>query len=269
MIPLLAPLFQGELAPHGETLALASRWPEDSLPVVSLLNDHGSLEQAIRRYAAHLGVTSLDLRAVASSWSLDYLSALLPPVVAAASILQHRFPMRSDQVAVTLNGTGLPVRFHIVELGEPMSRAATAQRYADLLEHHLAPLFSTIHRQTRLPLKILWASVARHLDAIFERALALVPGAAQVAVDRDRLLREPVDANGKPNPRYARQRRATRIVDGRPFPITLYRQCCLLYRLPGSGYCGPCPLSPEYRRNPEADAPADALHTPMHDTRED
>ena len=89
-----------------------------------------------------------------------------------------------------------------------------------------------------------------------------------MAIDRRLLLQEPVDAGGKPNPRHGRQRRAMRIVDGRPFPITLYRQCCLLYRLPGNGYCGPCPLSPEYQRKP-ARTLADASHTPTRGPHED
>ena len=247
MIPLLAPLFQGEIAAYGETLALASRWPDDGLEITRLLDGSGALEEAIQRHATHLGVKDQDLRAAASAWSLEYLGALLPPVVAAASVLEHRFPMRPDQVAVTLNPIGVPTRFHIVELGMPMPRTSTTRRYADLLDQHLAPLFDAIRRQTRLAPKILWGNVARSLDAIFEHALELVPTASQVAADREQLLLQPLDAHGRPNPRYRRQRQAIQIVDGEVQSLTLYRQCCLLYRLPDGGYCGPCPLSPAYR----------------------
>lgn len=84
MIPLLMPLFQGEWMPYGETLACATRWPCDTIPVSRLIRDEMELGEAIRLHARHRGVIGKDLRAVASVWSLEYLWALLPPVVAAA-----------------------------------------------------------------------------------------------------------------------------------------------------------------------------------------
>ena len=42
--------------------------------------------------------------------------------------------------------------------------------------------------------------------------------------------------------------RSIAIEDGAATTITLHRQCCLFYRLPGQGYCGACPLAPEHRR---------------------
>jgi len=248
MIPLLAPLFQGEWAAYGETLDCASRWPAGAVPVSRLASDDALLGNAIRRYATHLGVTGNDLRAAASAWSLDYLWALLLPVAASASVLQHRLPMHADDVAVSLGDTGAPIRFHIVHEGHPMPGSPTGARYDTLLEDHLGPLFTAINRQTHLAPKILWGNTARYLEAILDQALELTGNAEHVATDRTTLLQQPAHPGGHPNLLYGRQRASARIENGVAATITLHRQCCLFYRLPGQGYCGACPLAPEHRR---------------------
>lgn len=258
MIPLLAPLFQGELAAHAETLDCAARWPAGSIPVSRLASGDPLLGDVLRRYAAHLGVTGSDLRAAASAWSLDYLWALLPAVSAAASVLQHCFPMHPDDVALSLNDAGAPVCFHITHEGRAMPGSPTAARYDSLLDGHLAPLFKAIGGQTRLAQKILWGNAARYLEAILDQALALTGHAGHIATDRETLLQYPTRADGQPNPLYGRQRISTHVENGVAASITLYRQCCLLYRLPGQGYCGACPLAPEHRKARPYAPPPDA-----------
>src|SRR5690606_11615469 len=115
-----------------------------------------------------------DLRASSSAWSLVYLWALLPPVATAASVLRHGFPMRADEVAVCLDADGLPECFHIRGEGASLAGLSTAVRYEALLRDHLEPLFDAIHRQTRLPRKILWGNTARYLETVLETALAQV-----------------------------------------------------------------------------------------------
>jgi hypothetical protein len=84
MIGLLEPLFQGDLAPHGEALQCAPQPPADALRVADLVRSPELLGRLLRLHAAHLGVEGKDLRAVASAWSLGYLGLLLPPVSASA-----------------------------------------------------------------------------------------------------------------------------------------------------------------------------------------
>ncbi|HEX8403577.1 MAG TPA: siderophore-iron reductase FhuF [Duganella sp.] len=249
MIPMLAPLFNGEWTAYGEALACAPQWPDGAIPVALLLQDADSrLLEAIRLYAGHLGVDGDDLKAVASAWSLDYLGALLRPAAAAASVLQYSFPLRAADVAVSLNSVGTPVRFHIRHLGGAMPGSAPAARYGPLLEEHLAPLFTVINRQSRVPLRILWGNAARHLDAILGQALALTGHAAHVAMDRELLLQRPAWDDGRANPLHGRQRRSMLADGGGATVITLHRQCCLLYRLPGESWCGACPLAPQHRK---------------------
>jgi ferric iron reductase protein FhuF len=247
MIPLLSPLFQGELAAHGETLECAAHWPAAAIPISRLANDDSMLADAIRSYATHLGVTGNDLRAAASAWSLSYLWALLPAVTAAASVLQHQFPMHAADVALSLNDASAPTRFHITHEGHALPGSPPTDRYGPLLDEHLAPLFKAISRQTRLPQKILWGNVARYLEVILDQALALTGNAEHIAKDREVLLLHPARPDGQPNPLYGRQRMSMHVENGLAAPIMLYRQCCLLYRLPGQSYCDPCPLAPEHR----------------------
>lgn len=258
MIGLLEPLFRGAWAPYGETLACAAQPPADALRVADLLCDPALLANALRRHAAHLGASG-DLRPVASVWSLHYLWALLPPVVAAASVLQHAFPVLPTQMSVTLNGAGEPTCFYIPDEGATCAGAGTASRFDGLLRGHLQPLFAALSRQARVAPKILWGNAARYLDSIFEQALRLAHDAPAIAQDREHLLNMPVWADGSNNPLHTRQREAMHIEeDGGASAITLHRQCCLYYLLPGEGYCHACPLAPQYAKGPKLRAAAPA-----------
>jgi ferric iron reductase protein FhuF len=249
MIPVLEPLLRGEWAAYGDTLDCASHLPSSAIPVSRFLSDDALLGDAIRRYAIHLGVTGDDLRAAASAWSRVYLWALLPATAAAASVLQHRFPVRANEIAMSLNSVGEPICFHILHQGRPMPNASPAERYGPLLEENLAPLFEAVGKQTRLTQKVLWGNAARCLEAVLHQALALTGDADHVAEDIAALLRQPTRMDGRSNPLCARRRMSHRVENGVATAISLHRECCLFYRLPGQGYCGACPLALEHRRN--------------------
>lgn len=245
MIPLLAPLFTGDLAPHAETLQCAPSTPPEAVPVSRLVHDPAVLRDALLRHAAHLGADPRDLRPVASVWALDYLWALLPPVVAAASVLQHVFPVAAVDVAVTLDEDGEARCFHIRHLGAPMPGVPAERRYDALVMHHLAPLFAAVTASTGLPGKVLWANAARHLGFILDQAIALTD-LAPVRADRARLLDDPAGADGARNPLHAPRRCAGAIV--------LHAECCLAYRLPAENHCDACPLDPAHRASRTAAA---------------
>lgn len=249
MIPLLQPIFRGEWAPYGEALQCAARPPGDAWPVTALLHP-ARLGTTLRRYAAHLGVAGPDLRPVASAWSLVYLGRLLPPVVAAASLLHHRFPVAADAIAVRLHPHGEPDTFHITDEGHATPGDDTAARYAALLHGHLAPLFEALHRETRVARKILWGNTARHLEALFDQVQQSMGSPAPLQADRAHLLDHAEWPGGQANPMVARQ-----CPQDRPGSDALHRQCCLYYRLPGQGYCGGCPLAPAHRGAVTAAAP--------------
>ncbi|CDG82371.1 siderophore-iron reductase FhuF [Janthinobacterium agaricidamnosum] len=245
MIALLEPLFQGPWRPYGSTLSCGPPAPH-GLAVSRLLDEPGLLDRLLRGHARRLGTD--DLRPAASSWSNAYLEALLPPVAAAATLLHHLFPATAADMALTLDQHGAPAAFHIATLGARQAGAGAHRRYHALLDGHLAPLFAQLRRRSGVPEKILWGNVARLLDNLLREAAAL-PGAAgaMAASDSAALLDEPQRPDGSRNPLYTRPRRVLLARPGGQQCVTLHRQCCLYYLLPGEGYCGRCPLDPQYR----------------------
>ncbi|WP_420226754.1 siderophore-iron reductase FhuF [Pigmentiphaga litoralis] len=253
MIPMLAPLFTGDWTEEGESLAYAPDWPADAIPVSQLINDPMLLRDTLWRHARYRGVVGADLRAATSAWSLSYLWTLLPAFAAAASVLQHRFPVGADDMAVSLDGDGAATRFHIRRLGDALPGTSTGERYQPLLADHLDPLFAALRAQTRIAPKILWGNAARYLESVLEQGLALTGGATGIAADHHALLECAVNDDGSTNPLHGTRRVSTRVESGVVTPVRLHRQCCLYYLLPGEGYCGLCPLAPEHRRGADPD----------------
>lgn len=261
MITLLAPLFQGEWTPLGERLQCSPARPADAVLLNELLRSPTLLPELLQRHAHHLGVTGPDQRAAASAWSLGYLWALLPPVIAAASLLQHRFEVGAAQLAVQFDDHGEVVAFHVPDEGRPMPGSTTRERYRLLLEDHVEPLFEVLHARTGLAPKILWSNLARYTEAVLDHAMQRADAVAALQEDRAALLERPAWPDGKPNPLHGRARRVV-VLNGQP--VALYRHCCLYYRLPAAGYCSACPLDPLHRRNtPRDSAPSHGDGTAM------
>lgn len=240
MIPLLEPLFPGELAVHGRKLQCAHTVPAGAMRVADLAQSPTLLADVLQRNARFRGVAGTDLRPVASAWSLEYIAMLLPPVMAAASMLQHVFPIAAEQTWVRVDTHGAPIGFHIRHMGRAHHGADTAERYAPLLLQHLAPLFDALGGLTRLAPKILWSNTVRLMEPVFDVALAATGGAPSISRDRQQLLHSaawPGD-DIRPNPLYGRERK---------HPVKLHRECCLNYLLPDEHHCNACPLAPEHR----------------------
>lgn len=249
MIPLLAPIFQGPLAPLGETLQCEEVPPTDAVRLDDLVRAPGMLSQALHDHARQWPAPRRDLRPVASAWSMHYLSTLLPPVVAAASVLEHVFPLAPDQIWLSLGPNGAPVSFHILTLGHAMHGSSTAARYDLLVQQHLPPLFSALSELSGLPLKTLWGNTARHLESILDQALLLTGGAPSVALDRAMLLGTMAKATAPFNEHHPLRAPKRQVLiqqqhGGHAELIQLHPQCCLYHLLPGQSYCGACPLAP-------------------------
>lgn len=247
MIPLLAPIFRGEWAVYGETLACAPQPPTGAVQVAELIARPELLAALLQQHARHRRVRRPDLRPVASAWSMHYLNALLPPVAAAASLLQHEFPMAPERAWISFEDGAVPQRFHITHEGHARPGTDTAARYTALLFEHLGPLFAQLTRLTRIAPKILWGNAARYLEPVLQQGLLLSGHAPSIAKDLDHLLHQPRWGCAD-NPLFAVQRKVVRMQSGTPAPVTLHRQCCLYYLLPEEGYCGACPLAPEFRK---------------------
>jgi ferric iron reductase protein FhuF len=248
MIALLEPLFQGEWAAFGASLSCEPA-PADAIGLDRLLADPALLESVLRRHAAYQGCD--DMRPVAATWALNYFWMVLPPFVAAATVLQHRFPLAPDAVALTLADDGLPARLYLPHEGWALPASPLAQRYDELVWQHLQPVVRAVARQGRVAERLLWGNATRYLNATLEQILRLTADAAHCRQDRDALLLAPLWPDGRPNPLFGRRRQAERRVDGAVVTLELHRECCLNHMLPAGDYCLACPLAAQ-RQEPTA-----------------
>jgi ferric iron reductase protein FhuF len=109
MIEVLKPLFVGELAPYRDVLVLADD-PRPSRPVADWLAPT-RFEQVLSTYGAPRNAD--ERRGLASEWSKDYLSRLLPPVVAAILVMGHCLPLALTSIELVLGDAGEPLAFNL------------------------------------------------------------------------------------------------------------------------------------------------------------
>ncbi|MCM2572373.1 siderophore-iron reductase FhuF [Achromobacter xylosoxidans] len=246
MIACLEPLFPGEWLAHAEGVALAP--PGAAEPTVAAWLDRpGALATALQAHARQLDPpvdgAQAPLAALASVWSLTYFWRLLPPVVAATSVLQRALPVAAAQARVAMGEDGVPRPFLLAHDGQAMPGTPAAARYGALLHEHIAPLAARLARDTGLAPRIVWGNAARYLEFIFAEFRRLMPAHEGLRADHAWLLTR-ADWAGLENPMYRPARVVTRggAQDGATY--TLLRRCCLYYQLPGHDYCDLCPLAP-------------------------
>lgn len=250
MIELLTPIFRGEWAHYGEGLVCKEASGNNTYLIADLLNEPEKVDDILLRRARFYGVD--DLRPVASIWLLKYVTLLIPPVAVAATVLQHGFPVRPQDISVILDEDATPVTFAIPHVGESVAGHGTQQRYTPLIKEHLHPLVAYISSCTGVPSKILWGNTSRRLETILNLAQqleTLSPGIAQRAtIDKEFLLERRTWPGNARNPMFGSKRQTTRVTESGEVPVQLHRHCCLDYLLPEGSYCGLCPLSPEFRK---------------------
>ncbi|MES2259409.1 MAG: siderophore-iron reductase FhuF [Pseudomonadota bacterium] len=245
MIPLLAPLFQGDWAPFGAGLSCLPP-PAGAVRLDRLLAEPDRLGAILRLHATHLGTQ--DLRPASTAWLLDYCWMLLPAFTVSATMLQHRLPLRLDQTWLAIDADGHPERLHLADEGQPMPGTPAPERYCELLRHHLPPLIAALARHGRVAERLLWGNAARRVDAVFEQILLAAPLDPRCRADADVLLVQACWPDGHANPLQGPRRGIDKTVAGAQVHIALHRECCLCYMLPGQEYCTACPLDRANRR---------------------
>ncbi|AQU81405.1 MULTISPECIES: siderophore-iron reductase FhuF [unclassified Halomonas] len=250
MIELLTPIFRDEWAHFGEGLTCREAVGNNAYLLADLLNEPEKIDEILVKRARFYGVD--DLRPVASIWLLKYVTLLVPPVAVAATVLQHGFPVRPQDISVILDEDATPVTFVIPQLGESIAGLGTQQRYIPLIKEHLQPLIAYLSSHSGVPSKILWGNVSRRLETILTLAQqldTLSPETIQrAASDREFLLECRTWPENERNPMFGSKRQTTRVTENGEVPVQLHRHCCLDYLLPEGSYCGLCPLSPEFRK---------------------
>lgn len=236
MIPALAPLFIADFQHYRDVLVL----PDDSrvgAPLRTFLaGDH--LSDVLSRLGA--AYPGSDPRGLASVWSKHYFIKLIPPVVAASLILQHRLPLQLDHLQLILDDAGLPAAFKLPHPGQrwPSGPADAFARFDDLLEGHLTPFIEAIAAHARISPKVLWSNAGNY----FEWLLGVLANAMPQAdlSHGHQLLNAQYRPHGRRNPLYQPVRYVK--VEGQSESKRQRRVCCIRYRVTGLDYCGNCPL---------------------------
>lgn len=262
LIPILAPLFQGEWSHHGQGVSCPPHPPPppggSRHALSTWTSQHGMLLETLTLHARHMGERTQDLRAATSMWSLDYLWLLLPPAMAGVIFLRRGLPLDPASCLLDIDARGAPVQLQMPDSGCALQGDASIQAHLEFLtRQHLSPLFSALHSCSGLPIKILWGNAVRILSDILETMTdaSNVHGdettLSDVARHGSALLTARVWLDLTPNPLW--------VHGGRPAsfaaiqaPSSLYAQCCLRHRLAGQVHCSKCPLEPTSLRTQHA-----------------
>ncbi|MGY4801035.1 siderophore-iron reductase FhuF [Teichococcus aerofrigidensis] len=221
----------------------------EAVPLRALMAP-GGMRRSLDLCSGHAGS---DPRALLSLWSRHYFHTLIPPVVVTSLLAFRRLPLAVAGAAVQLDPQGFPVAVVLPHGGRPAPAPEDPfRRFAALADQHLAPLIAAWAAELRVAPRLLWANAAGYFawavrEAAAEDAEAARPGLAILAADHR--------PDGTPNP----LREPLRLVEGPHGPEPRRTVCCLLYRLPGRGECGHCPLS---RAAPRSGRPAGGGHGP-------
>ena len=242
MIEVLKPLFVGELAPYRDVLVLADD-PRPSRPVADWLGP-AAFEQVLSTYGAPRSAD--ERRGLASEWSKDYLSRLLPPVVAAILVTGHCLPLALTSIELILGDAGEPLAFKMPAAGNPFAPAEPDQigdpfrRFAPLIDDHLEPLVAALSCYSRLSPRVFWSNAANYVEWMVSAIASRMPDAR---VDDARAMLELRQrADGRDNPLYRPVRYRT---EGEGSAATTRRQrrvCCVRYLVPDRTLCANCPL---------------------------
>ena len=158
VIEALAPLFIGDFSSYRDNLVLHDD-PRPSVPLRELLSDEG-LPVLLARFGE--SYTGGDRRALLSQWSKHYFVRLIPPVVAAALVLNRRLPLDIDDIEVVLDEQHLPQAFKLRDAGEAFAPGDPFERFAHLQHDHLAPLIQAFSAQVKIAPKVLWSNAGNY-----------------------------------------------------------------------------------------------------------
>jgi ferric iron reductase protein FhuF len=236
MIPALAPLFIADFQHYRDVLVLPDD-PRAGVPLRTILTGDG-LSDVLTRFGS--AYPPSDPRGLASLWSKHYFIKLIPPVVAASLILNHRLPLRLDHLQLILDDDGLPAAFKLPDPGQHWTPAPVDAfaRFDDVVEHHLRPFIDAIARTVRLSPNVLWSNAGNYFEWLLGVLASAMPHAD--LTHGHQLLNTQLLPDGRRNPLYQPVRYIK--VEGQDKPKRQRRVCCIRYRVSGVELCDNCPL---------------------------
>lgn len=207
------------------------------VPVETVL-DPVALDEILDRFGRTHG-GGADRRVVASLWSQWYAGTLVPPGVAAGSLLGRVLPLGIEETEVLLDEeTARPVAFRLAHGGVVDRAASPFRRFEGLVRKHLAPLVETLAPHVGLSPHTVWTNAGRYLQWILDE-IEQSDEAREAASSARRLLEEDTWPDGRANPLHD----TVRYVEEDGDRVARRRVCCLQYLVPDLEGCGTlCPL---------------------------
>jgi len=236
VIPALAPLFTAGFVHYRDVLALNDD-PRPSVPLSTFFRS-GEFDDTLSRFGEQY--PDSDRRGLASIWAKYYFVKLVPPVVAASLILDHRLPLDLDELHLMLDGQGMPLGFKLPNPGSRwMSKPVDGfQRFEALIEQHLRPFIEGVTSCIRLSPHVLWSNAGNYCEWLLG-ALAVAMPHADLRHGHD-LLNAKHLPDGRRNPLYQPVRYLK--VEGQTEMKRQRRVCCVRYLVEGLTYCDSCPV---------------------------
>ncbi|WP_104205071.1 siderophore-iron reductase FhuF [Billgrantia saliphila] len=187
-----------------------------------------------------------DRRAVASLWSKWHFSCLLATGLAANLVLGRDLPLDLDRLRLAQDRDGQTTGLILRHEGQPLDTRESPQRFATLLDGHLAPLIETLAKLSSASPKVFWSNAGNYFE-YFAHALAHHPLAPPDAnAPALAFLEAAILPDGQRNPLYRPVRYRT--ADGDE-PQRVRRLCCIRYLIDELGYCENCPLTCRARQS--------------------
>jgi ferric iron reductase protein FhuF len=136
-----------------------------------------TLEQLLDSFAENYPGRSRT--AIVSQWSMNYLSILLPATLISAIVGNRAFEIW-QRPAVLIHLDNAPQSIHLIGAGEALELHSLEHYFHDLLDLHIAPLFSHLTKAGKISRSILWSNCAIVWHGLFSQAKAH-PAFAQIA----------------------------------------------------------------------------------------
>ncbi|WP_454856420.1 siderophore-iron reductase FhuF [Rhizobium binxianense] len=234
MIPSLAPLFSGELEALGDHLVLADD-ERAHLPCSALL-EMDRIKALLQRFGENY--PEPEPRAVASQWSKWYFSRLVTPALAANIVMNRKLPVRFGETNVILSEDGRATAFRLRDEGSSFTPADYGERFADLVDGHLAILIAALSGASGLSSKVLWANAGNVFENVIRHCANMLGEEHAGVLHGRQLLSERLWRDKRPNRIFE----PVRYVPAGGMTLRKRRVCCIRYLIPSLSLCKTCPL---------------------------
>jgi ferric iron reductase protein FhuF len=162
---------------------------------------HDLLDRTMRsRLAAATDGEEYSAKALHLQWIERFAEVFLPPILLADVLLKRSPLVDLDRLEFVVGADGLLNAYRILGSDDiPHSRALF--RFEKLVFHHLLPLVELWAERTGIPQRVMWASIAREVEATLE-TIQDVSGVTERLVEARDLARATIWPNGRANPLF-------------------------------------------------------------------